>query len=63
MPFGIHYLMAVNLTDRPIRVPVIWKFAKPVQPEVLFEDRELAQPATTITDWFRPLDVHIYRWR
>jgi len=55
--------MAVNLTDRPIRVPVIWKFAKPVQPEVLFEDRELAQPATTITDWFRPLDVHIYRWR
>ncbi len=60
---GVHYLIAVNVTDRPIRVWVKWRFPKPVQPKVLFEDREMSEPSSEMNDTFRPFEVHVYQWK
>ncbi|MBI4232562.1 hypothetical protein HY605_04990 [Candidatus Peregrinibacteria bacterium] len=53
-------LIAVNVADYP--VTVTWRFPNLVQPVVLFEDRMLSEKAKEITDMFKPLEVHIYRW-
>ncbi|HXG23845.1 MAG TPA: Ig-like domain-containing protein [Chthonomonadales bacterium] len=55
-----HYLIAVNVTETPVSVN--WRFAQPVQPIVLFEDRRWVEKAVAMPDTFQPYEVHIYRW-
>lgn len=55
-----HYLIAVNVAESS--VPVNWRFPRPVQPVVLFEDRAQAKKARVISDIFQPYEVHVYRW-
>ena len=57
---GVHTLIAVNVLGE-LKLAK-WDFGKSVQPLVLFEDRAPTEPGPTLTDLFRPLEVHIYQW-
>ena len=57
---GVHTLIAVNV-ERALSL-ARWSFESGVQPKVLFEDRQLAGPGTSMTDLFQPLEIHIYQW-
>jgi hypothetical protein len=55
-----HTLIAVNMSAGML--PVTWRFEKPVQATVLFEDRRMARPADSVGDVFGPWSVHLYQW-
>ena len=55
-----HTLIAVNMSAGTL--PVTWRFEKPVQATVLFEDRRMARPADSVGDVFGPWSVHLYQW-
>ena len=57
---GVHTLLAVNV-ERSMELAV-WNFQAAVQPKVLFEDRQATSASTSLTDLFRPLQVHVYQW-
>ena len=57
----MHTLIAVNV-ERDL-VLAKWDFGAPSQPKVLFEDRVLSEKGRSITDLFKPLEVHIYQWK
>ena len=58
---GEHTLIAVNV-ERKLAL-ANWSFDTPVKPAVLFEDRLLPKKVKAMADMFKPLEVHIYRWR
>ena len=57
---GVHTLIAVNV-EHSLSLAV-WNFQSAVQPKVLFEDRQPTSASTSLTDLFRPLEVHVYQW-
>jgi len=55
-----HTLIAINMSAGTL--PVTWRFEKPVQATVLFENRRMARPSDTVRDVFSPWSVHLYQW-
>ena len=57
---GAHTLIAVNMSAG--RVAVTWQFRESTGAIVLFEDRAMSEKSGTVSDLFKPWEVHIYRW-
>jgi hypothetical protein len=57
---GVHTLIAVNV--EPEMTLVEWRFDRPVDLKMLFEDRAAAAQVDAFTDLFEPLEVHVYQW-
>ena len=57
---GVRTLIAVNV-ERTMSL-ANWSFRSAVQPKVLFENRQVAELSTSVTDLFQPLEVHVYQW-
>jgi len=59
---GVHWLFAVNSSDAEVTARFSPQAKEPV--EVLWEDRTVQpRPDGSFEDVFRPLAVHVYRWK